>query len=64
MSIQKGCSGACDQGRRECLTPYACELEEKIDHKYAAQALNNLIVTVLIFMIACCSYFIWEAICR
>lgn len=60
--IQKGCSGACDQGRKTCVTPYACELEEKIERKEYEKAVQNLILTILTFLIACCSYFIWEAL--
>jgi hypothetical protein len=57
---QKGCSGGCEQGRRKCPTPLACEVEEESE-RYE-KAVEHLVVTVLVFLIACCSYFIWEAL--
>lgn len=58
--MQKGCSGACDQGRKECITPFACELEVLTEHKGYEKAVTHLISTVLVFLIACCLYFIWS----
>ena len=59
MTIQKGCSGSCDQGRKPCVTPNACELGEEESKRYE-KAVEHLVVTGMVFLIACCSYFIWS----
>lgn len=29
--MDKGCSGACGQGRNTCPTPFACEISEEVE---------------------------------
>lgn len=58
----KGCSGACDQGRKECVTPFACELEESVERNAHEKAVEHLVMTILVFLIACCSYFVWSVL--
>jgi hypothetical protein len=57
---KKGCSGACDQGRKDCITPFACELEETIERNAYEKAVEHIVATIMIFLIACCSYVIWS----
>ena len=51
----KHCSGACDQGRKACVTPEACE---RPDDDY-----NNrewmVMTPIMLILIACCCYLIW-----
>lgn len=56
---KKGCSGPCDQGRKPCITPAACELDELTEKRAHEKAVETLVVTMLIFLLACCSYFVW-----
>ena len=59
---KKSCSGPCDQGRKPCATPAACELDELTEKRATEKAVENLVVTMLVFLIACCSYFVWKVL--
>jgi hypothetical protein len=50
------CSGACDQGRKKCVTPVACERPED---DYNDRKEWVIMIPIMIFLIACCCYFIW-----
>ena len=57
--IPKGCSGPCDQGRKECTTPAACEQAELDCQNKAVQI---VMIPIMLFLIACCCYFIWTVL--
>ena len=56
----KSCSGPCDQGRKPCTTPAACELDELTERRGYEKAVEHLVMTLMVFLITCCSYFIWR----
>lgn len=58
--MERGCGGACNQGRKSCPTPFACELAEKVERDGYEKAVENLVMTLMVFVIACCSYVIWS----
>jgi hypothetical protein len=53
----KHCSGACDQGRKECVTPAACERPD--DDNNDRKEWMVMVPTMLI-LIVCCGFLIWE----
>lgn len=56
----KHCSGACDQGRKACQTPAACEQPED-DYNNGMQVWI-VMMPIMLFLIACCCYFIWTVL--
>lgn len=50
----KRCSGPCDQGRRECPAPLACEERDPDDWGGSAP-----LMVVAGVLLAVCSYFVW-----
>ena len=44
----KSCDGPCEQGRRECPTPWACEVEEPDNSSYRAVFIDCFIAAVII----------------
>jgi hypothetical protein len=54
----KHCSGACDQGRKECVTPAACERPDDDDGNDRNEWM--VMVPTMLILIACCCYLIWE----
>ena len=48
----KSCDGPCEQGRRECPTPWACEVEEPDNTSYRVVLIDGLIAAVIIAVIA------------
>ena len=53
----KGCSGACEQGRKPCVTPEACEQEDMDAYD---KNVNMVLIPIFVFLITCCLYFIWS----
>lgn len=50
------CSGACDQGRKACTTPEACELP---DAEFGAMSCRLMYYTALVALICAVSLVIW-----
>jgi len=48
----KTCNGPCEQGRRECPTPWACEVEEPDNSSYRAVFIDCMIAAVIVAVIA------------
>lgn len=48
----KSCHGPCEQGRRECPTPWACEVEEPDNSSYRAVLKDCVIAVILVAVIA------------
>ena len=48
----KSCNGPCEQGRRECPTPWACEVEEPDNNSYRAVFIDCLIFAVVVATVA------------
>lgn len=54
---QKRCSGPCDQGRKPCATPLACDQQ---DYEYDEGGVSKVLQVAMVLGILCCSYFIWQ----
>ncbi len=54
----KHCSGACDQGRKKCVTPAACERPDDGDDNDRKEWM--VMVPTMLILIVCCGFLIWE----
>ena len=48
MSKHLECNGPCDQGRKACPTPWACEVEDPPEHNMFMVVLKDVITAVLL----------------
>lgn len=55
----KQCNGPCEQGRKPCPTPWACEVEEP-EHDMLRVVLFDVIVALMV--LACVAMIVWGVV--
>jgi hypothetical protein len=55
--MDKGCSGACGQGRNTCPTPFACEISEEMENEVLKKIVGILVCIGLI--VFCFGVIVW-----
>lgn len=46
-----GCNGPCEQGRKACPTPWACEVDEPPEHDMASVVLKDLLISAVVIAV-------------